>query len=689
MNKRCILIVNEVIENGGVGNYKDLSISLGVSERTVRYDVERINEELLRNNLKGISKSLKGGFIIGDILKLKKSLKKNDFDFDSESRESLILVEVLFENSININDLCEEFGLSRSTVKTSLKNIKLHLNSVKLQLILLPRKGLQLEGEEEDIRSEQLKVLNKYLARKDDLSYQDELISEKLEAFLVRTDEKFCSEFVLKLVQLLGKVISDGTHKILVNYLRLLILRCKKNHHILSVKNEVFFKSTLEYTVVKKHISVVEAKYQIHISDYEIIKLVDHLMGIQSYSLDHNFYHDWMEIEPLVKKVIKCFESGKKIDITKDATLFKGLLNHIKPTTYRIKNNIQLQNSIYEDLIKENEGLYLSTYHALDPLRDFLQQEIPKDEVAFIALHFKSAINREIKKNKNKVNVLIVCGLGYGTSKLLEEQVINRYSVTVEKIIPYNQLTNYNLDNIDLVITTLRENQFSIDIPVASINVFLSEEDTLLLENLGLEEKINSTSFSSILKVIKSNTTTCNENKLKSELKELMGDKLFIDEKKQVPKLSEFLPKNNIFLNIYSQTWEEAIEVAGRALEATGSTTHSYTLDMLDKVREYGSYFVTSNGLALPHALNKGNSVIKTGMVLLTFENPILFPDNVSVSYILAFSSVDNLEHLDALSSFLDLVNNHNFFEKVSHDASPKKIVDLIKKYEFLSRIGR
>lgn len=689
MNKRCLFIVNEVIENKGIGNYKDLSNSLGVSERTIRYDVDHINEELLKSNLGGVSKSIKGGFIIEDILKLKDSLRNGNFDFDSESRENLILIKILFEDSININDLCEEFDLSRSTMKVSLKNIKKYLDTAKLQLAVLPRKGLKLEGTEENIRSEQLKFLNKYLGGKETVSYYEELINEKLEIILEKTSDKFCSDFILKLVELLEEVISDETHKILTNYIRIVIFRCRDNKTLLSIKNEMFFKSTLEYNIVRSNIESIEKKYNIHISDYEVIKIVDYLMGIQSYSLSKNFYYDWMGIDPLIKEIIKCFESGESLDITKDAILFNGLLNHIKPAIYRIKNNIQLQNSIYEDLIKENEGLYIATYHALEILRDFIKYDIPKDEVAFIALHFKSAINRQIKNKKNKKNVLIVCGLGYGTSKLLEEQIISRYSVVVEKIIPYNQFYNYDLNNIDLVITTLKEERFTTDTPVVSVNVFLSKEDMVLLEGYGLQEKTNYISFSNLLAIIKESTTSCDEKKLKSDLKNLMGDKLLFDEKKELIRLSEFLPKNNIYLDVSASTWEEAIEAGGRALEETGSTTYKYTLDMLQKVRDYGSYFITSSGLALPHASNQNNSVLKSGMVLLVFKDPVIFPENISVSYMLAFSSIDNLEHLDALSSFLDLVNNHNIFNKLSGEISGKKIIDTIKRYEFLSKIGQ
>ncbi|WP_438530042.1 PTS sugar transporter subunit IIA [Cetobacterium sp.] len=95
-----------------------------------------------------------------------------------------------------------------------------------------------------------------------------------------------------------------------------------------------------------------------------------------------------------------------------------------------------------------------------------------------------------------------------------------------------------------------------------------------------------------------------------------------------------------------------------------------------------------SNKVALPHSKNIGN-VFKSKMVLLNFRNDILFPENTPVKTMLTFTSQDEDTHLDALSNFLDLVNNYKFLEKLENNPSKKKIVDIIKKYEFLSNLGK
>ena len=141
---------------------KDLSKNLQVSDRTIRYDIESINNSLNEYDLNLIEKMSKG-LLKFDIKSLKflldSSYQKADF-FYEEYREELILIQIAFEEKININELADKFLLSRSTIKIILRNIDSILNNYDLKLTLNPQKGLKIVGEEESIRKLQLKILN-------------------------------------------------------------------------------------------------------------------------------------------------------------------------------------------------------------------------------------------------------------------------------------------------------------------------------------------------------------------------------------------------------------------------------------------------------------------------------------------------------------------------------------------------
>lgn len=92
--------------------------------------------------------------------------------------------------------------------------------------------------------------------------------------------------------------------------------------------------------------------------------------------------------------------------------------------------------------------------------------------------------------------------------------------------------------------------------------------------------------------------------------------------------------------------------------------------------------------MAIPHAKNE-NNIYNTGMGLLCLDREVLFPDDVKVKFILAFCSQDNQSHLNAIVQFVDLLKKYNFLSVLEKSTSKKKIMDTIKKYEFLIHFGK
>lgn len=117
----------------------------------------------------------------------------------------------------------------------------------------------------------------------------------------------------------------------------------------------------------------------------------------------------------------------------------------------------------------------------------------------------------------------------------------------------------------------------------------------------------------------------------------------------------------------------------------SGYVNEKYIQTMINKVEKYGSYIVITNLLAIPHG-ELSEDVNCSGMALVSLDKPVYFPDKKPVKYLLAFCGTVSKDYLDALTQFLELVDNCDFLETIEKSSSPKKIVDTIKKYEFLSK---
>lgn len=181
------------------------------------------------------------------------------------------------------------------------------------------------------------------------------------------------------------------------------------------------------------------------------------------------------------------------------------------------------------------------------------------------------------------------------------------------------------------------------------------------LKNIEDELGVSRTSVKNILKVIKEKLKL---NELKLEIEIQIVGTINMDEvelKKPCITINTILSKEDVVLDVECESWEEAIRMAGE---------------------------IMSNKVTLPHSKNNGN-VFKSKMVLMNFRRDILFPEETPVKTMLTFTSQDENTHLDALSNFLDLVSNYKFLEKLENNPSKKKVIDIIKKYEFLSNLGK
>lgn len=688
MNRRFIETLEILLKNKGEISYKELSEILFINERTIRYDIDKINDILLENNYLLIEKEGKGKLYFKNLEVLDSIIKFFISKISlSEFKDEIIMFKTLFLGRINLSDLCNELDISRSNVKIIIKNIREELEKNSLKLEIETHKGLILVGKEEDIRKEQLKFLNRYAPLDSNLNCKKNYIGELIEKYYENIDLEIVKKFLDNLILESGKILSDEPYNFLKNYIYILLDRVKKNIFLNQLNNENFFMSIKEFQYIDKHIYLLEEKLLLKIPEIEKIKLADYFLGSHSYSLENSFFNFWIEIDIIAKKIIKEFSKNIGANLSRDKDLLDGIINHLKPTIHRLKNNISLDNSILKEFLQLYEPIFQATENSLAHLEEFIGIPISKDEIAFLAIHFKGALDRNLKMNKLKKDILVVCGSGYGTSKLVAQQIKESFDVGIKGIIPFHRLKSFNLNDIDFIVTTLDIKNEDVDKPVIYINTFLIDEDLKKLESMGLIKKQTKIYLTDLLDVYRKNGIISNERELVSDLKNILGDSLIDNLPIMSLTLSELL-RDNISLKASKCSWKEAIYFSGDLLLKDKACTLDYIKDMIEKIKEFGPYMVTDGKLAIPHSRNK-NSVLKSSIALVTFQEDIIFPNNTPVRTILVFSSKDGNEHLEGISNFMDLCTNHRFLKKLEGDISIKKVKDTIRKYEFLSSLGR
>lgn len=693
LNKRCLEIMDCLIKNNFSISLKDMAEKFEISERSIRYDIENINYYLNRADLNEIEKSAKGVYILNEepskVEKFLEEIKRKFYVFSSDERKEFIETKFLFYEDNKFLDFAEQLDVSISTIKLDLKEIKIFLMEHDLNLVFVSKQGVVLQGNEEKIRMLQLKFMNKYMfinsedifvnRLKDKSSQAADIIFDEISTVFSDIDLRMIRIFVKRIENKLSAVISDEAFMLIRFYITIMIMRIREGH-ILEKRdmNKKFIMETKEFSIIKKEIPHLLNEFEIEIDENELLLLTEMFLGAHSYNFNSSFFENWIELETCVSEIIKDMGTALNINLSHDKILMDGLLNHLKPAYYRIRNNISFENSIYDEV----EELYSSLYQKVNSvcsryLERYIGKEIPKEEIAFLTIHFKTAIDRKLNAQRRTKNILLVCGLGYGSSKLLSQKLSERYDVNIVDTIPYHKFLEINnYDDIDLIITTL-EMEEPMALPVIKVHPILTKEDRTLLESYGLSENKKKISLKAIMDIIEEETEVKNRDELVNKLKKILKHR-YIDDIQIIKNytLPELLPLKNINVQQTASSWEEAIEKAGECLVKDGSVSSEYINEMIQNVKVNGSYMVINDMIALPHARTE-NFVYRTGMSLLELKEPVVFPGDKRVKIILCFSSVDHKEHIDALTKFVTLIEDYNFLNFIEY-SSKEKIKEFI-----------
>lgn len=663
----------------GKGNIKSLAKSLELAERTIRYELEKIDDYLLSRNMKPLERTFGGNIFFEEYENFTQQAENlpSESMMDTHERRNYIFFKALFKEKINLTKLCEELDISRTTIKNDVKYLREELSKNNISLRAY-QEGLILEGTENDIRREQLKFLKRY---SNSMFYDISQIRTKtekiIEEYIKSVDFKVIKSFIDNVQKKMNKVISDEAYNIIAVYLIITVLRIKKEKFLEEIGNQNFLADTEEFRCISSFKDILEKEFEIEFCHNEILQITDYFLGSHTYNFEQSYYKNWIEIEILVKKFIAAFNKNIHTDLSKDKILFKEIINHIKPTLYRIKNRIKLENSIYAEVLNSYPNIFYLTKKAIKDIENYLGVEFSDDETAFLAIYFKGAIDRNKFKEKDLKRVLVVCAHGYGTSKLLVQQLNEIYTINVVQTIPRYMLEKtLEEERVDLIISTINiENK--IDIPVVKVNSVLTQEDIAVLDKYELSRQKKRFFLSEILNIIERNCVIENKEELIEDLNGYFENKLVDDTEQNDLRLSDILTEENILLNQSAETWEEAVIKGGEILLHNGYVSKKYVDSLAENIKKYGSYVVISEGIALPHS-KTDNAVLKTGMSLVTLKEPVIFPGDKKVSIILSFSSFDMNEHFTALSDLNELIFGHEFFENIMKARYPKDVIRYI-----------
>ena len=681
LNNREIKIL-EIFSSSEEVFIKQLKEKFGISERMVRYDIEKINFVLSIFNIKPIYRSKSGTFKLdcdSKINKIKDIVKETE-PVTIEKRRNLIkLLLITAVKKINISDLMEKFDTSRITINSDLNRIKKEFEEKEIKLNT--KKGIILEGKISNLikyRVEKISECLNYLKNIKNKTIYGMKIEEIFKENLGIEEVKTLSDFLKKVLSKLNFSATDENYKTMLSYI---ILLQSENFHE-EINNFIcvdggIIKEWDEYDTIKKEVK----NYRLNeiFKKQDIFIITDLVIKISSCNKDSQFYENWIDIDILVKNLIENINSRLNVDISKDKLLFEYLRQHLNPFFYRVKNEYTLNDKFIQDLEFTKNNLFYLIKESLNILTNILKKNIPDKEIFLLTLHFQASIERVANNNMKVKRIIIISTLGYGISQILVDNISSLFNVEIVAVTPYFKLkeTLLNNKNIDYIITTMDiEDKNSYDIPILKVNPIFTIEDRKKMLDVGFVSNNKKVLISELIEIIEEEAKIRNKEKLIKKLENKMKGRIINDivEKEEE---KDIITDESIIFNYDGKNIEEAVKYTCSLLEKKEYISSSYTKSILDILRNHTSYMIIHNGIILPHSKNK-NNVFKTSGILLELKNEFELNGN-AIKYIFTFAIKDKEKELNRVSKIINKIFKDELVE-IMKTKNKDKIVKYFSK---------
>lgn len=701
LNERCVQIVTSLANNSCPVKISDIAQKFKVSSRTIRYDLDSIDQFLKENSINELQRTPNVGVILPVMEEEKRkivhkltAINTYDYALSQEERRNLILSELMQQKDyITINQLADEIMVSRGTIIKDLGKVREWLEKHSLQLQSVSKHGLRIDGSEKKIRQGIIELLsetidlNKALdfVKTSDYRNVNVGMDKELKKLFQGIEIEFIENCLKIAEQELQTIFSDDAFLELLINIAISIKRIKLGKEIVITEGEInSLRITKELAAASNLAKMFEEHFDINMCLNEIAYMALNLLGSSVTAAKLNEKENWIEFQLLTRDIIEKVSRRINMDLTKDKQLFDGFLEHLRPAVYRVRNGLKVKNP----LLKEIKDSFLNVFEAVKenagPIEGFAEGTFDEEEIGYLTMHFGASMERMKNKPKAKKNILVVCGSGIGTAKLLSAKLQSIFDVNIVDTIAYHQVSSVlqQKKNIDLIVSTfpiLAEG-------IVSINVgpMLTEKDIELLDKYLDSLERPEITVDEVLSIIERHCVINDKNSLTKELSCMFNVNDYIIAKGVAqPMLKDLLTENTIKLKVDASDWEDAVRKGGELLEKEGSIEHGYIDAMVNSVKEIGPYIVIAPGIAMPHARPEAGTK-KIGMSLMTLNNPVNFgnEDNDPVTIVVCLCAIDHSTHLKAMAELVGLLGDDAKVEKIKAAERIDDILCLIQNGE-------
>jgi lichenan operon transcriptional antiterminator len=358
--------------------------------------------------------------------------------FNVPSNRHNYIIHRLFPQigSILIDDLVEEMSIGRSTVIADLSRLKEHLSPYALRISGVPNVGIELIGDELQLR---LFVLENMF----DAVYADYPLDD---------------DFVDIIEDAAAHYHLDGaTTESLTRWFTVMIDRVLTDHELQGIPGRYLsLKLSPAFTLADSIVNAVGRRIQVAIPDQESIFLALPIAGMRTPSDSRGLeqFPSGAANAALVQKILDRIDAEMDLHVPANA-LLKEFVHHITFMQNRMKYHVYVKDVSRRDIEREYPVAFRMAQVARRVIEQETQLTVVDDELGFIASYFQVFLEEQQVQSEPRYCVAIVTPSGVVSARLIQTQLQKVMNEKTEyQILTLDDALPAVLDRFDLVVTT-------------------------------------------------------------------------------------------------------------------------------------------------------------------------------------------------------------------------------------------
>ncbi len=691
MNKRTNDLIRRIQDSSDEVHLEDLAEMFGVSQRTIRNDLNEINDTLIQHKLDPIQLKSGGRLEIPEFFEQSiPLLVGGDFytyKMSKEERRQIIAAMIVSSPEyITLADIADRLFVSRATVINDLKDVKALVQNAGLEVLSNANKGLRIAGPE----SARRKFLLKLLSPTDHASQNVSAVSRFIS---VQSGDPATLQKIINEQEHVHKshLTDISFHRILL-YLGIMIERNTMGE----------FPETLEivdesrYSMAQDILKYVSQYCKVPVTEDDI-RLLANLLAKSRYMKQSGMQTNAVKIQMVTRQLIAAVSEELEVNLNNDYEFFESLSHHLE-SVFSAPPAVYPEQDVIMEILENNPGVAEAVDSCFYILQQYVGRDISEMEKVYVVIHVCAALERK-KHQEVAFHVIVACHAGIGTSRLLLEKLKQHFQFRIVDIISAHEAGNLKIDDADFVISTVPLKNCIIDHVVVSPN--FNDEDYLRVGNKiqtmrnsrFLPSRIEKDEFSAkglieeldpVVREMVPDQAEELMKRIRRTIRQYFHQPLEAEAEIFAPYLHHLLPAGHIELDVECGDWQEAVRYCGEQLLKRGYIEERYIDSMISNIEENGPYIVLSKGFAVPHeGLEHGS--VKLGMYLIRLKTPVPFgaEELDPVEFVCCLSAVDHKMHLKSFFNLVNMLQNEKFKQMLREAQTPFDAARIIEKYEY------